>query len=103
MVPKWLQDAPKMEPKSLQNWSKIHPKIDAKIDTEKISKNMQKYTKNDAKIDHFLDAFKNAILKDFGSIFGRKMEACWDQIESKIDVNFKRPILQKVLKKPIEF
>ena len=48
MVPKWLQDAPKMEPKSLQNWSKIHPKIDAKIDTEKISKNMQKYTKNDA-------------------------------------------------------
>ena len=50
MVAKWLQDAPKMEPKSLQNWSKIRPKIDAKIDTEKISKNMQKYTKNDAKM-----------------------------------------------------
>ena len=35
MEPEW----PQMEPKGLQNWCKNTLKIDAKIDTEKTSKN----------------------------------------------------------------
>ena len=34
----------------------------------------------------------------FDWIFGKKMQACWHKIASKIDANFERPILQKRLK-----
>ena len=54
------QHGPNLGPKMAPSWS-------------------QNRTKNDAKIYHFLDAFKNAILKDFGSIFGGKMEPSWGQ------------------------
>ena len=36
-------------------------------------------TQNDATIDHFVDTFKNEILKVFCLIFGRKMEPSWGQ------------------------
>jgi len=39
----------------------------------------QNRTKIGAKIDHFVDTFKNAILKDFYLIFGGKMEPSWGQ------------------------
>ena len=59
-------------------------------------------TKNDSRIAHFVAAFKNTILKDFGWIVGGKMEPSWDQDRVKncsyLEICEKRKIIVKPLK-----
>ena len=45
-MPKWSQNDSILGPFSI----KMHAKIDAKIDVEKVSENMRKCSKNDAKM-----------------------------------------------------
>ena len=62
----------------------------------------QNRTKIGAKIDHFVDTFKNAILKDFGWIFGRKMEPSWgkDKVKNRsyLEMCEKRKTTVKLVK-----
>ena len=51
--------------------------------------------KIDAKIDQKLDASWDRFVGGFCWILDRKMEACWHQNPSKIDVNFERRFFEK--------
>ena len=77
------QNGPNLSPKMGPTWS-------------------QNRTKIGAKMDHFVDTFKNSILKDFCWIFGGKMEPSWgqDRIKNRsyLEMCEKRKTIVKLMK-----
>ena len=104
-APRGGQDAPKTEKKDRPNIKLPGVKSRRRILSEKVAnmapswppKSKENRRKIDAKIDRKIDASWDRFLEVFGWIFGRKMEACWQQNRIQIDANLEERFFEKTL------